>query len=115
MSAIAYVAVGEREYRDCVIPDGGTEPVTGVNVPGGKSLAGVIVPAAFDGATIQFNGSRDGITYDLVRDMNGDELEVTIGGSGFYPLPSEFFWMCQYLKPLTGIQSGDSTLVLVLV
>lgn len=64
----------------------------------GTFLTGLIIPSNFDGSQLQFQTSRDGISFGNYRNTSNDIVTITVtAGDNFGIVPSDFAsW--RYLK-----------------
>lgn len=74
----------------------------------GYQVTGIVIPAEFDGTTIGFQVSADGVTYQVLYDMNGDIISLTVSASRSYALWSELSGWA-YIKVTTGTNQTGAT------
>jgi hypothetical protein len=90
---------------------------TGVAVGAGVPMA-VLMPEAFTGTTLTFQGSHNGVNYFNVFD-GGVEVSVTVAVSQAIPLPASSLAAFTYIKIRSGTagspsnQAADRTLTLI--
>lgn len=88
---------------------------------GQSRLARIVVPASFEGTSLTFQVSPDGITYYNAYDNTGAEYAVPVGASRSVGLPPEDFLGVRYLKLRSGTSGAPTnvgaarTLTLALV
>jgi hypothetical protein len=92
-----------------------TSGTTSTAVPTGRSaIFGVVLPAEFDGTTLEFQVSADGVTYQTLYDSTGDTKVAMTGllASRSYDLPTALAaW--PYMKFVASTQTGATVLTLV--
>lgn len=98
------------------IASGGT--VSGAAHLGGSSLIGIVMPAAFTGATITFQTSHDGTTYQVLRDGYGTSVTVTVAQGLNISMGNfiHFLMGWEYLKIVSAsaeTRTGGTDLILV--
>lgn len=71
---------------------------------GGTTLAGIVMPAAWDAANLTFQASHDGTSFNNLYDALGGEKTVTAAASRFIALDPADFAGVRYLK----LRSGTS-------
>lgn len=89
---------------------------------GGKTLAGVITPAAWTTAGISFQVSVDGVTFFVLLDTSGTEVTAAaVAASRYVPVDPSLFLGVEYVKIQSGTsgattnQAGGDIVTLVLV
>lgn len=75
---------------------------------------GLVIPSTFDGTTITFQVSADGVTYQALYDINNNAVGMTVAASRSYDLPGELTqW--PYFKVVAGTVQATTDTALVAV
>lgn len=101
-------------HKDITIATGGT---TSEAVDLSQHLlSGIILPAEFDGTTLNFTGSEepDG-TFLGLYNTAGTQITMTVAASRHVLIEPETFAGVRYIKVVAGAQTGDTVATLVLV
>lgn len=77
--------VRNQYWASTTIPSG--EATSGAIPTGGRVILGLVMPAAFTGASITFTVSHDGTTYQALYDESNTQVSVTVAASRSYQLP----------------------------
>lgn len=79
----------------------------------GRRLKGVVMPAAFTGASIKFQGSVDGVAFDAIYN-EATEYSVNVGTNRRISLNSAVFEPWPIVKVVSaGAEAADRVIVLV--
>lgn len=80
----------------------------------GRAFVGFIMPAAFTGSSVTFQGSADGTNFYALYNSDNTQFSITVSTSRYYCLnPADFLGM-QQLKIVSGSAEGadrDITIV----
>ena len=81
----------------------------------GRGLVGMILPAAFTGATITFQMSTDNSTFYAIYNTSNTQLSATVTqGRAYFFTPGDFI-AARYLKLVSGSAEGaDRTITLIM-
>lgn len=71
-------------------------------------LAGILMPAAFDGTTISFLVSDDGTNFNSLTNADGSEYTATVAPSKAVLLPMADFYPFQYVQLRSGTASSPT-------
>lgn len=88
---------------------------------GGRSLGAIIMPAAWDAASMTFQASLDGVTWFNLLDDSAAEVTLTVAANDFLRLTLSDWLALRYLKLRSGTsgspvnQSADRIISLVAV
>ena len=82
------------------IANGGTVS-NGVDL-GDAQLAGIILPAAFTGVALTFQGSHDGVTYFAVTKLDGTTLTAVVAPAKYVQVPIDALQGVRFLKVVSG-------------
>lgn len=72
----------------------------------GKSIVGLIMPAAFTGTTITIKSSFDGTTFNDAYDIFGNQLTIQVGISRHIHLACGDFIAAKYIKLVSSSLEG---------
>ena len=80
----------------------------------GTSLAGMILPAGFQGATVDMQGGTDGSTWFNLYSAGGTQFQVSAGASRYiYFAPTDFV-ATQHVRVISAsTQTASRTITLV--
>lgn len=88
---------------------------------GGRTLAGIQIPAAWTAADMTFMASFDGVNYFILRDQTGTEVQLTVAANYLIHTTLASWQGIRYLKVRSGTsgapvnQGADRTITLVAV
>lgn len=102
-----------------------TETIT-VDIPNGQSassvvdmqdfsMVGLIIPIAFTGTTITFNGSHDNINFYPLYNTAGTQLSITVGPDRWVEFSPGDFAGVRFLSFVTGSLQAQNTILTVVV
>lgn len=77
-----------RGYNTATIAIANGETVSSAFDASQFASFGLVMPSAFTGATISFQVSADGVTYQALYDSTNTLVSVTVAASRSYDLPS---------------------------
>lgn len=105
-------------YQGIFSPDQSTSIANGQTksaaIPtGGKTLCGIILPAAFTGVALTFEASSavDG-TFVPVKKADGSSLSYTVAQGTFVAIDPKDFYGIAFLKLVSGSAEGGARTVL---
>jgi hypothetical protein len=102
------VAKGQQAVADCVISNG--QSLSAAVDLGVARLVGLSIPATFEPATVTFQASYDGATFNNVYDSSGVEKTIAVGASRRVILSPADFYGVRYIK-LRGGTAASPTVV----
>ena len=109
MSEYSYTGDISMTLRKLTIANGAT--VSDIVDVQGHGLVGIIIPAAFTGTTLTFQGSFDNNTFVAMYDSAGTELSVTVSTSRMISFCPSDFVSPRYLKIVSGSAEGAERIV----
>lgn len=77
------------------------ETTSGAVYVGAKAPVALVMPAAFTGTAMTFQGSADGVTYQAIE-PNGAAYSVTVAASKNVPLIGAYFAGFPWIKLVSG-------------
>jgi hypothetical protein len=81
----------------------------------GKTLVGLIMPAALTSTSITFTGSDDNVTFRALTNTSGTALTVTVSASKHICIVPADFASVRWLKLIMGSSEGaDRTIIAVM-
>jgi hypothetical protein len=101
-------AKGQQAVADCVISNG--QSLSAAVDLGVARLVGLSIPATFEPATVTFQASYDGATFNNVYDSSGVEKTIAVGASRRVILSPADFYGVRYIK-LRGGTAASPTVV----
>jgi hypothetical protein len=69
---------------------------------GGTTLCGLMMPAAFTGVALTFQGSIDGTNFAIVKGSDGNDLSLTVAAARYVKLNPVDFYGLRHLKLVSG-------------
>lgn len=100
------------DSTECVIASSGTVS-TAVDLHG-HNLVGCVMPAAFTGTAITFQGSQEGTTFTDLYDTAGSALSITVAADRFILFTPSDFAGVRFIKLVSGSSEGaERTLTLI--
>ncbi len=93
-----------KEYHDVVISSSGT--VSTAASLNDFTLCGFILPAAFTGAAVTFQGSVDNVTFSTIYDSSDAAIGATVTQGRAYSLNLIDFLGYPYIKIVSGSAEG---------
>jgi len=90
------------------------------NAPAGLRVCGIVMPAAWTAASMTFEVSMDGVTYQDLYDADGNEMTFTVAAATTLTLDPAIFAAMPYVKVRSGVsatpvnQAAERTVGLVL-
>jgi hypothetical protein len=100
------VAKGQQAVADCVISNGQSLSA-GVDL-GVARLVGLSIPATFEPATLSFQASFDGLTWNNIHDSSGTEKTVAVGASRRVILSPADFYGVRHIKVRGGTAAAPT-------
>jgi len=79
----------------------------------GRGLTAMVMPAAFTGTTITFQGSVDGVTYQALYNASNSAVSMTVAASRTYLFTPGDFSGIRYLKVVSGSAEGAARSILL--
>jgi len=79
----------------------------------GLALCGIQIPAAFTGASITFQGSYDGSTYQAIYNVSNTAYSITVGTSRTYAINPADFAGFRYVKIVSASAEGANRTIVV--
>lgn len=81
----------------------------------GKSIVGLIMPAAFTGTTLTIQSSFDGSTFKDAYDGFGNQITINVGTSRHIHLSCGDFLATKYIKLVSGSSEGAEREITVIL
>lgn len=101
-------------FKNVTITIATSTTVSDAFATGGKAIFGLVVPSTFDGTTITFQVSADGVTYQALYDITNTAVGMTIAASRSYDLPTQLAaW--PYFKIVCGSAQTTTNTIFVVV
>ncbi len=73
---------------------------------GAQGLVGIIMPAAFTGTAITFQGSMDNVTFTSLYNSNNSAYSITVSASRYYILWPADFLGCRSVRIVSNGAEG---------
>lgn len=102
-------------YVDVTIANG-QQTSDAADLSSGRSVVGVLMPAAFTGTALTFTTcATSGGTYVPVHEAGGDAYSVTVAAARYIPIPPADLSGVRYLKVVSGSAEGGARVVRLVV
>lgn len=77
----------------------------------GTSLVGMVIPAAFDGASMTFKVSSDGTTYQTFKNLAGTTATAVVAASNSYGIVPADFAGWRFIKLVADTAQTGATVI----
>ena len=91
------------------IANGATESSAGAL--GGTALLGMVLPAEFDGTSMTFKVSTDGVTYQTFKNLAGVTATAIVAESNSYGIVANDFAAWRFIKLVAGTAQTGNTII----